>query len=66
MPSTPSTKAYVGIANSEPDSLTPRRFIAVSSTMAPTANSTLWVATNGMTEPMLAAAEEIDTATVRM
>lgn len=47
-----------------PDSRTPRRFIAVSTTIATTANNTLWVSTNGTAEPMLDAAEEIDTATV--
>ncbi|SLJ82847.1 Uncharacterised protein [Mycobacteroides abscessus subsp. abscessus] len=54
----------MGIANAVPDSRTPRRFTAVSNAMATTANSTLWVATNGMAEPMLEAAEEIETATV--
>ena len=58
------TKPYVGMANAVPDSRSPRRFIAVSSTTAVTATSTLWVATNGTTEPRLATPEETDTATV--
>ena len=44
----------------------PRRLIAVSTTIADTANSTLCSATNGTSAPMLAAAAEIETATVRV
>ncbi len=54
------------MANRVPDSRTPRRFIAVSSTIAPTANSTRWPATTSMPAPMFATAEDIDTATSRM
>ena len=42
----------------------PRRFSAVSSAIAVTANATLWWAMNGTAEPMLDIAEAIDTATV--
>ncbi|CFS13674.1 Uncharacterised protein [Mycobacterium tuberculosis] len=35
------------------------------STIAPTANNTLCSYTNGLTEPMLDAADDIETATVR-
>lgn len=42
----------------------PRRLIAVISTIATTANNTLWSATNGIAEPMLDAAAEMETATV--
>ncbi len=66
IPRMPNTNAYTGMANSVPDSRTPRRFTAASTAMASTANSTLWSLTNGTAEPMLAAAEEIETATVRM
>jgi hypothetical protein len=54
----------VGIANAVPDSRIPRRFAAVSSTMATTAKRTLCSAMNGTAEPMLDIAEAIDTATV--
>ncbi len=61
---TPATNTYVGIANSVPDSLTPRRFINVSSTITATAHSTLCWTTNGIAEPRFSMPEEIDTATV--
>ncbi len=64
MTSTPNMKAYVGMANAVPASRKPRRFTAVRRAMAVTANSTLCCATNGTAEPMFAAADEIDTATV--
>ena len=54
----------MGIAKAAPDSRIPRRFTAVSSTIATTANCTLCVATYGISAPMFAAAAEIDTATV--
>ena len=54
------------MANAAPDSRMPRRFSAVSSTIAPTANGTLCSATNGTSAPMFATAAEIDTATVSM
>ncbi len=66
IPRIPATNAYTGIASSVPLSRTPRRFIAASSTMARTANSTLCSATNGTADPMFAVADEMDTATVRM
>lgn len=62
---TPATKTYVGIANSEPDSLTPRRFISVSSTITATAQSTLCSTTKGIAEPRFSMPEEMETATVR-
>jgi hypothetical protein len=52
------------MANATPDSRMPRRFTAVSTAIAPTANSTLCWATNGIRAPTFAAAAEIDTATV--
>ena len=60
----PIMNAYTGMAKAVPDSRIPRRFTAVSSTIAPTANDTLCSATSGTSAPMLAAAAEIDTATV--
>ncbi|SCD45304.1 hypothetical protein GA0115241_10216 [Streptomyces sp. DpondAA-D4] len=65
MMKTPATNRYVGMAKSFPDSLTPRRFIRVSSTMAPTAQNVLCSTTKGMAEPRFSTPEEIDTATVR-
>lgn len=53
------------MAKSFPDSLTPRRFIRVSRTMAPTAQSVLCSMTNGIAEPRFSTPEEIETATVR-
>ena len=52
------------MAKAVPDSRMPRRLIAVSSTIATTANNTLCWAMNGTAEPMLDIAEAIDTATV--
>jgi hypothetical protein len=43
----------------------PRRLSAVRTVTAITAMSTLWVATNGTTEPRFATPEDTDTATVR-
>jgi hypothetical protein len=60
----PIMNAYTGTANAAPDSRMPRRFTAVSSTIAPTANHALCSATNGTSAPTFAAAAEIDTATV--
>ncbi|CAM5655644.1 hypothetical protein SCYAM73S_01770 [Streptomyces cyaneofuscatus] len=65
MRKTPATKRYVGTANSFPDSLTPRRFITVSSTMAPTAQSVLCSMTKGIAQSRFSTPAEIDTATVR-
>jgi hypothetical protein len=65
MAKTPTTKTYVGIAKSFPDSLTPRRFISVSSTMTAIAQGTLFSTTKGIAEPRFSMPEEIDTATVR-
>ncbi|CAM5373492.1 hypothetical protein SGRIM128S_07103 [Streptomyces griseomycini] len=65
MVKTPATKTYVGTAKSVPDSLTPRRFISVSSTITPIAQATLCSTTNGIAEPRFSMPEEIDTATVR-
>lgn len=59
------TKTYVGMAKSFPDSFTPRRFIRVSSTIVPTAQSTLCSTTKGIAEPRFSTPDEIDTATVR-
>ena len=52
------------MANAVPDSRIPRRLIAVSSTMAVTAKTTLCWAMNGTAEPMLDIADAMDTATV--
>ncbi len=65
MMNTPATKRYVGMAKSLPDSLTPRRFISVSSTMAATAQAVLCSTTKGMAEPRFSTPEAMDTATVR-
>ncbi|CAM5740598.1 hypothetical protein SMICM17S_11442 [Streptomyces microflavus] len=65
MRKTPATKRYVGAANSFPDSLTPRRFIRVSRTIAPTAQRVLCSMTKGIAEPRFSTPAEIDTATVR-
>lgn len=59
------TKTYVGIANSVPDSRTPRRFISVSSTITATAQSTLCSTTKGTAEPRFSMPEAMETATVR-
>jgi hypothetical protein len=65
MMKTPPTNTYVGIAKSLPDSLTPRRFISVSSTITATAHSTLCWTTNGTAEPRFSMPEAMETATVR-
>ena len=54
------------MANAVPDSRMPRRFTAVNTTIAATPNATLCWAMNGTAEPMLAMADAVDTATVRM
>lgn len=64
MMKTPATKRYVGMAKSLPDSLTPRRFISVSSTMAAIAHAVLCSTTNGIADPRFSTPEAIDTATV--
>lgn len=65
MVKTPTTNTYVGMAKSLPDSLTPRRFISVSSTTTATAQATLCSTTNGIAEPRFSMPEEMETATVR-
>lgn len=65
MMKTPATKTYVGIANRVPDSLTPRRFISVSSRITATAHRTLCSTTKGIAEPRFSMPEEMETATVR-
>ena len=60
----PTMNAYVGIAKAVPDSRIPRRLIDANNRIAITANSTLWVLTNGTADPMFDIAEDIDTATV--
>lgn len=52
------------MAKSLPDSLTPRRFISVSSTMMATAHRVLCSTTNGIAEPRFSTPEEMETATV--
>ena len=58
-------KAYVGTANAVPDSRTPRRFAAISSSAATTATTTSWPWNASIVEAAYCAADEIDTATVR-
>ena len=53
------------MANATPDSRIPRRFNAITSRIALTQNSTLWLATNGIAEPMFDIADAVETATVR-
>jgi hypothetical protein len=48
-----------------PDSRTPRRFIAVSSTTSATATTASWPRMNGSAAAAFWTPEEIDTATVR-
>ena len=53
------------MANQKPDSRTPRRFIAVSSTTAATATAASCPRMAGTMEAAYCEAEEMDTATVR-
>ena len=53
------------MANQNPDSRTPRRFIAVRSTTATTATAASCPRMAGTIEAAYCAADEIDTATVR-
>src|SRR4029079_4240088 len=64
IPSTPIMKPYVGIAKKAPDSRTPRRFIAASTTTSVTATTTSWPATHGIADPAFWTPDETDTATV--
>ena len=66
MPSIEAMKMYTGMAKASPDSLTPRRFAAVTRTTMMIENSTGCSPTNGMAEPMLATPAAVETATVRM
>ena len=64
MNATPRTKPYVGTANALPDSLTPRRFIAVRKPTNSRASSTRWSASPWKAEMMLSTPAETETATV--
>ena len=59
-----SMNTYVGIANSVPDSRTPRRFMVVSTTTTTTANSVSWPRRAGMADAAYCDPDETDTATV--
>ena len=59
-------KAYVGKANSSPDSRTPRRFPSVSTRMQPSESSTWCEASDGATEVSAKTPAATETATVRM
>ena len=59
-------KRYVGIAKATPDSRIPRRLTSVMTTMIPTAHQAAWSAMTGKTDPRLATAAEMETATVRV
>ena len=52
------------MANAVPDSLTPRRLIAISSTTRPTATQTLWSSIASTADAAFWTPDEIDTATV--
>jgi hypothetical protein len=58
--------AYVGSANVNPDSRTPRRFPTVKTTMQASDSSTRWPLSDGATEVMAKMPAAIETATVRM
>ena len=62
---TQTTKPYVGIANTLPDSLIPRRLISASTATSPRDRLTAWGASEGTAETMLATPAATDTATVR-
>ena len=62
---THATKPYVGIANTLPDSLMPRRFISASTATRPSDRLTAYGARDGTAETMLATPAATDTATVR-
>ena len=64
IPMMATMKMYVGIANSAPDSRTPRRFSAVRSTTSPTASGTSCPSRNGRADFAFCTPDEIDTATV--
>lgn len=55
---------YVGTANAVPDSLTPRRFTAISKMTATTATVTWWPSRPLKVVAAYWAADEMDTATV--
>lgn len=57
-------KQYTGIANARPDSRTPRRFITVSTTIAPTATFRSYPSNTGRTAERYWLAADTDTATV--
>jgi hypothetical protein len=56
--------AYVGTAKAVPDSRTPRRFAAISSSTAVTATVTSCPAKASIVEAAYCEADDIDTATV--
>ncbi len=60
----PARNRYVGTANARPDSLTPRRFAAVSSATNPTAIGTRLSFRSGNAEMTASVPAETDTATV--
>ncbi len=55
---------YVGIANTVPDSLTPRRFTNVRTAIIPTDTPTACGASSGTAETMFATPAATETATV--
>ncbi len=60
----PSMKPYVGMAKNVPDSRTPRRFSAASTSTRMLAQNASCPETNPMAEAAFWMPEEIDTATV--
>ncbi len=64
MPKIATMNRYVGTANAVPDSRTPRRLTAISTSVAVTAIDTWWPSKAPMAVDAYCAAEEIDTATV--
>ena len=59
-------KAYVGTAKNPPDSRMPRRLMAISSSTMTAPNSASCPCSGSIALAAYCAAEEIDTATVRM
>ena len=62
--STAAMNRYVGMANSRPDSLTPRRFSSMSTTTIDSANAASCPRSAGIATAAYCAPEETDTATV--
>jgi hypothetical protein len=59
-----TTKPYVGIANTVPDSRTPRRFTSASSAVSPIEMPTACGVSTGNADTMFATPATTDTATV--